>query len=539
MTAFHYVVVGGGTAGCVLASRLTEDPDVTVLLLEAGPPDRKLEIRIPAAFPKLYRSAVDWDYRTAPQAQLDGREVYWPRGRTLGGSSSINAMMWLRGHGADYDGWDVPGWSFGETLPYFRRAEGNMRGADAWRGGDGPVAVTDPVAPHPASRAFVDAAVAAGVPAAADLNGAGSEGAGLVQLTQRGGRRHSAADAYLRPARRRPNLTVATRVQVRGVTVTGGRAGGVVAQVGGRVRAVRATREVVLCGGTVNTPQLLLLSGIGPADELRALGLPVVADAPGVGRNLQDHVSAGPRFHLRAPRSLLTADSPANLARWLLFRRGPLTSNLAEAALFTRTRDDLRAPDLELIFAPVLFVDEGLTVPTTHGVTIGAIVLQPRSAGTVTLRSADPLAPPAIEPRYLTDPGGEDLRVLLDGYALARRIAATRPLADLLAGEEAPGAGADLAAAIRRDAQTLYHPVGTCRMGADDGSVVDPDLRVRGVDGLRVVDASVIPAVPRGHTMAPVYMVAEKAADLLRARVTPAPQAGDPARPPGPAARPR
>jgi choline dehydrogenase-like flavoprotein len=482
-----YVVVGAGSAGCVLAARLSEDPATSVLLVEAGGEDRRLEIRVPAAFSKLYRSDLDWGFSTAPQRGLDGREIAFPRGKVIGGCSSINAQMAVRGHRADYDGWGVPGWSWEELRPYFERSIG-------------PFALAAQREPSPLTSAFLAAAAEAGIPRVDDLNGSPLEGAAQVLVNQRRGRRWSVADGYLRPARRRPNLTVLTGAQATRIVLDGGRAVGVELQREGRPERVTARREVILSAGAIGSPQLLLLSGI---------------DAPGVGENLQDHLVGGLLATTTSTRTLYTAESWRNLLRYLLLRRGPLTSNVAEAAAFLRTSPELDAPDLELIFAPVLFVDEGLAPPPAHGLTIGTIALQPRSSGSVRLGSRDPLQPPLIDPGYLSDEG--DLRVLLHGVRLARRLLATSALKPLVVEELLPGAEAktddELVAVVRAKAHTLYHPVGTCALG----TVVDAELCVRGVEGLRVADASVIPRVPRGHTNWPTVAVAEKAADLIRA----------------------
>ena len=503
-----YVIVGAGAAGCVLAARLSEDPDVSVLLLEAGPKDRKLELRIPAAFSKLYRSSVDWGYDTAPQQALDGREVVFPRGKTLGGSAAINAMMVLRGHGSDQAAWGVPGWGWDDVEPAYERSRASFPLAS----------LRDP---SPLTGAFVDAAAAVGIARCADLNGADNEGAGVVPVSQRGGRRYSVTHGYLRPALRRPNLTVVTGCRVTRVLLERSAAVGVAYAVAGGEEEAQAGSEVILAAGSINTPQLLLLSGVGPREELERHGIAVVRDLPGVGRNLLDHLANGILVRTRGVETLYSAESLPNLLRWLVRGRGPLTSNVAEAVAFVKTDPGLDAPDLELLFAPVLFEEEGLQRPSAHGFTLASILLQPRSVGEVRLRSADPLAPPVIDPRYLTDESGEDARVLLHGIRLARRIAAAEPLARFAVDELLPGAEAQddeaLSAHLRQRSQTLYHPVGTCRLGLDEQAVVDPELRVRGVERLRVIDASVLPRLPRGHTAWPTVMVAERGADFVRA----------------------
>jgi choline dehydrogenase-like flavoprotein len=506
------VIVGAGTAGCVIAARLTEDPDVSVLLLEAGLRSRKLEIKIPAAFSKLYRTDVDWGDSTTPQEALDGREVVFPRGRMLGGSAAMNAMMVLRGHRADYDAWAAAGctgWSWADVEPVFARSA------------EGAFPLAKLPEQHVLAEAFVHAAQAAGISPAENLNAADNEGVGFVPVSQRRGRRFSVLDGYLAPARRRPNLTIVTDALVTRVLFENGRAIGVAYRPGGEAVEEEAlsTTEVVLCAGAIGTPHLLQLSGFGPREPLEAAGVPVAHEAPAVGAHLLDHLTNGLLVRTKGVETLASAESLRNLARWALRGRGPLTSNLGEAVAFVRSRPDLAAPDLELLLAPVLFENEGLTQPTEHGLTLAVVLLEPRSSGTVLLRSADPLDAPAIDPRYLTDPGGEDEATLLRGLRLARRILAEEPLASFVDGEILPGAEArtddDLRAHIRALSQTLYHPAGTCRMGSDAESVVDPRLRVRGIEGLRVADASVIPTLPRGHTNWPTVMIAERAAGFI------------------------
>jgi choline dehydrogenase len=502
-----YVVVGAGSAGCAVAARLSEDAGVRVLLLEAGPPDRKLEIGVPAAWTKLLQSEVDWGFRTEPQEGLAQRRIYWPRGKVLGGTSAINAMMWVPGPAADYDGWaeaGCDGWGYADLLPYLRRT---------------PLTVSAQRDPSPLTLAFVEAGVEAGIHRAEALDGAELDGVGLVAVSQRRGRRSSAADAYLKPARGRRNLTVVTGAHAARVLLERGRAIGVSYLRDGRDEEARAGREVILSAGAVGSPQLLLLSGIGPEGDLRELGIEVAVDLPGVGRNLRDHLVGGVLTKITEPLSLATAETKRNLLRYLVRRRGPLTSNLGEAAAFLRTRRELPAPDLELIFAPALYLDEGLTLPTEHGVTVGAVLLRPGSVGAISLASVDPLAPPTIEPGYLSSEG--DLDVLVHGTKLARRILRMKPFARYLGEELLPGEGAEtdeeIGTAVRSYAHTIYHPVGTCRMGADDLAVVDPELRVRGVEGLRVADASVMPTLVSGHTNAAAIAIGEKAADLIRA----------------------
>lgn len=519
---YDYILVGAGSAGCVLANRLSEDPGLRVLLLEAGGPDDKREIAVPAAFSKLFKTPYDWAYETEPEPHLDGRRLYWPRGRTLGGSSSINAMIYIRGAHADYDTWrDLgnPGWSYADVLPYFKRAENQRRGPSDHHAVGGPLDVSDLRYVNPLSRAFVEAGVALGWPRTDDFNGASQEGVGIYQVTQRRGQRHSAAAAYLRPAGGRPNLTVWTGAQATRVLFDGTRATGIEFTRGGATERAEAAREVILCGGTVNSPQLLLLSGVGPADTLRAQGIPVIADLPGVGENLQDHALIGVAYACTQPITLMTAERADNLLEYLLFRRGKLSSNIAEAGAFVKLDPAAPAPELQYHFAPAFYMDHGFTRPDGHGFSLGPTVLRPKSRGRIALRSRDPLAPPAIHGNYLAD--DSDLRLLIEGIRLSRRIVRAHPF-DPYRGLEYLGPQGDddaaITAYIRERLETLYHPVGTCKMGTDPLAVVDPELRVRGVDGLRVVDASIMPTIISGNTNAPTIMIAEKAADLLKER---------------------
>jgi choline dehydrogenase len=483
-----YAIVGAGSAGCVLAARLSEDADADVLLLEAGGRDTKREIHVPAAFTKLFKSEVDWDYQTEPEPELGGRSVYWPRGKVLGGSSSLNAMMAIPGHVSDYEDWE---WSWADVAPAYERVFATL-GVEELRD------------PNPLTLAFVEAAQEAGIARSPALAPAALDGVRLTPVTQRRGRRFSAVDAYLRPALKRPNLTVRTGAHVTRIVVEHGRAVGI--EIDGET--VRA-REVVLCGGAVNSPQLLLLSGIGPRTELERHRIPVVHELPGVGEHLQDHLAAGALYESRQPVSLYAAETVRQLLLYLVAHKGMLTSNVAEAAAFVRSQPDSPAPDVELLFAPVLFEDEGLEPPSAHGFTIGVVLLRPRSSGVIRLRSADPFDSPRIEPRYLS--AADDLATLVHGVELARRVA-TMPALAAFAGAELEPGDVPVEDSIRAKATTLYHPVGTCRMG----TVVDAELRVRGLEGLRVVDASVIPRVPRGHTHLPTLMLAERAAAFLR-----------------------
>jgi choline dehydrogenase len=521
---FDVVVVGAGSAGCALAGRLSEDPSLSVLLLEAGGSDDLLEVQIPAALYKVWRTRRDWNYTTEPQPGLGGRELFWPRGKLLGGSSSINAMIYIRGAAADYDEWAKltgdPAWSYERVLPLFRRMEDNARGADRFHGVGGPLRVEDLRSVHPWTRAVIRSAVAAGYPRNDDFNGERQDGVGPYQVTQRRGRRWSAADAYLAPALDRPNLTVRTGAQATRVLVEAGRATGVEYVKGGRRDVVRAAREVVLSGGAINSPQLLLLSGIGPADHLREVGVAVVHDLPGVGQNLQDHPLVPVIWNVRSGRSLFRAESPSGYAQWFGARRGPLTSNLAEAGLFTRSDDSLAECDLQYHFLPVKFWRQAEVDPDVDAFTAATVLVDVRSRGSVRLRSADPTWKPAIDGGYLTDE--RDLEALVSGVEKAREIASVGPLAAVLAEEWSPGGtvhGRDaLRRVVRETLESLYHPVGSCRMGPGEDAVVDPQLRVRGLAGLRVVDASVMPTLIRGNTNAPTIMIAERAADLIAGR---------------------
>ena len=529
MSAFDYVIVGAGSAGCVLAARLTEDAAVRVLLLEAGPADRHWAIDMPSGLGRLLAGdRFNWAYISEPEPYLDGRRLGHPRGRVLGGSSSINGMMYVRGHARDYDRWaqaGCRGWSYAGVLPYFRRAENSRRKADAYHGNDGPLRVTTPNGSTGVlADAFIEAGRQAGYPYTPDCNGAQQEGFGPNDRTTHAGRRWSAARGYLDPARRRPNLTIATGALALEVLFEKKCATGVAYAVGGGRRTARAEREVILCGGAINSPQLLQLSGVGPADLLRRLGIAVKHELPGIGANLSDHPDIVIQHRCKQPVSLAAkARAPGKYLtglQWFLAKSGAAASNHFEAGGFIRSRAGIEHPDLQFTFMPLAVMPGTVETRREHAFQVHIDLLRPESVGKVEARSADPRQPPSIRFNYLQSPRDrEDLRVSVH---LLREILAQKAL-DPYRGEELfPGSAVrsdeQIDGWVRQALETCYHPVGSCRMGlaSDRSAVVDDELRVHGLDGLRVVDASIMPSIVSGNTNAPTIMIAERAADLIK-----------------------
>jgi choline dehydrogenase len=523
---FDYIIVGGGTAGCVVASRLSEDPGKRVLLLEAGPPADSLWMRMPAGMGRLFvNKRYNWCFESEPEPHLGGRTLFWPQGRTLGGSSSINGMAFVRGQPDDYEGWaesGAKGWGWDDVLPYFRKLE--ERGGGGLRGSDGPLTVTDPAYVHPSAYAFLASAQACGIPANPDYNGPSQEGVGLLQFTIRNGRRASAATAYLDGAKRRPNLLVLTGAQVTRIEIEEHRAKGVSFRLHGAECRASAAGEVILSAGAIGSPRTLLASGIGDARELSALGIDPVVDLPAVGRHLTDHPYLHMTFRVRRSASLnlsLLGWRPyLHGARWLLSRRGPLTIGASQAVAFIRSQEGVERPDLQINFRPIshAFDRAGRLGPDpVPRVTAAICVLRPQSTGRVWLKSAD--GTPAMVGGYASSAADRDL--LLQGVLWARRIFRTGPLGALARGEDKPGSSASGEEGIRRfireTVQPMAHPVGSCRIGEGPDCVVDSHLRVRGVEGLRVIDASVMPSIVSGNTVAATYMIAEKGADIVRA----------------------
>jgi choline dehydrogenase len=523
-----YVVVGAGSAGCAVAARLSEDPSVRVVLLEAGSKDRNPWLHVPIGYAKtMYHPTLSWNLMTEPEPELEGRQVPWPRGRTLGGSSAINGLLYVRGQHADYDHWrqlGCTGWSFEDVLPYFRRSEDQERGASALHGAGGPLSVSDIRDRNPLAVAFIEAAAELGFPRNDDFNGETQEGAGFYQTTSRKGWRCSSATAYLRPARGRANLTVVADAHSTGLLMEGRRAAGVKFKRHGAGLVIRATREVILCGGAIASPHLLLLSGIGPAEHLQAVGVPVVHDLPAVGGNLQDHFQARLQFRVNKPVSM---NSRTNSlfgqflmgAEFALRRTGPLTVSAGTSGLFARVLPTSETPDVQYHFLPF---SADKTMEKLHdfpGMTISACQLRPESRGTISLASADPHAKALIHANYLSTE--TDRRCMVEGIKLGRRLAQTRALGAWVEAEIVPGealaSDEEILGFIRRTGNTIYHPSGTCRMGGDPASVVDPELRVRGIEGLRVADASIMPTVVSGNTNAPAIMIGEKCADMIKA----------------------
>jgi choline dehydrogenase len=523
-----YVVVGAGSAGCVMAGRLSEDPSVRVTVLEAGGPDTSFWIHLPIGYGKtIVDPKLNWRYETEPDSEINGRRMYWARGKVLGGSSSINGLLYVRGQAEDYDHWRQlgnPGWSYSDVLPYFKRSENQTNGADEFHGADGPLAVANLVERNPLCEAFIKSAVQAGIPRNDDFNGATQEGVGYYQLTTRNARRCSAAVAYLRPAMKRPNLQVITHAAAEKVLFEGKRAVGVQFRRDGRLVKVMARREVILSGGSINSPQLLLLSGVGPAGQLAEMGIPVVHDLKGVGENLQDHYGAIITYKSRLP--LTVNDIMVSRIRqlkaglqYVLFRKGPLTISAAQVGAFFKTRPEVASPDAQFLFQTFSHdeYDDGLH--KFSGFANVVCPVRPESRGTLRLRSLDPREAPLMQANYLS--AEIDRTTLVDGIKIARKVAEVGPIVDHILAEYLPGLDVrtddELLAFARQTGLSIAHQVGTCKMGTDPMAVVDPELKVHGIEGLRVVDASIMPTLISGNTNAPTIMIAEKAADVIKA----------------------
>jgi choline dehydrogenase len=528
---FDFIVVGAGSSGCVVANRLSANGRYRVALLEAGPRDRSFWIHLPIGYGKtMWDPKLNWRFYTEPEPNMDGRRIYWPRGRVLGGSSAINGLIVVRGQPRDYDHWRElgnHGWGWGDVLPYFIKLESNSEfEKDQLHGTAGPLHISSIKRRHPLIEAFIKAAGACGVPRTADFNGASQEGAGYYQLTTRNGWRVSAADAYLREAKRRENLQIFTDAHVERVTIENHRAKGVSCRIGGHSRELHAAHGVILSAGAVQSPQLLMLSGVGPADHLRSHGIPIVIDRPAVGRNLQDHLQV--RLIYRCTQPITTNDALRSIGGrigmaidWLLHRSGPLAIGINQGGLFTRVLPESQTPDIQFHVATLSADMTGGKVHDFPGFTLSVCQLRPESTGHIALASVDPFAAPKINPNYLATEG--DRRCTTAAITYARRLAATAPLSDYVSAEILPGpdcAGdADLLTFARKQGATIFHPSGTCRMGGDGNAVVDPRLHVRGVDGLWVADCSIMPRLVSGNTNVPAMMIGEKASDMIAAEV--------------------
>lgn len=521
---YDYVIVGGGPAACVLANRISRDPATRVLLLEAGTGNLSISKRLLGRFTNWFDPQVRWQYETVPQPAMNGRQIYLPQGRALGGGSAINAMTYVRGQPADYEAWvrlGNDGWDFETVLAAFRRLERNQSLQDRFHGRAGLLSVSDQVHPHRLTRVFVEAGQEAGFPYNRDFNGTSQEGVGTYQVTQINGKRCSAADAFLTPVRHRSNLRIRTDAYVTRVCFERFRATGVEFLANGQLHTATAGREVIVSGGAINSPKLLLLSGVGPADDLRRLGIPVTLDLPGVGKNLHDQLNVQVITRASRPITYDHWDRPIAFLKFalqfLVFNSGVATSNICEGAAFVKSEADLHMPDIQLHFMPLIWLDYGRTHVPGHGMTLEAAFLQPRSRGTVTLASSDPSTAPLIDPAYGACPG--DIRGLVQAVRRAREIMQAPAFRPFVGEELFPGADrqseAALADYVRQTAITTYHPVGTCRMGVDDLAVVDPRLRVRGLEGLRVADSSIMPRIVSGSTQAPSGMIGEMAASMI------------------------